>query len=210
MVMALNPAARTDAPAGEQPGTVPGPSHDPAMPRPPGDDTLAWSVTAMSDALRRLTAAGAGDMPQAVAAATEAAWWATVVHAALTRRHPAAYGQALAALDPAARRAVEGSLAGLRFIRGQLGHCNDPGDFIQPPPAPAPGWTWSAVPPPAPQRGKSREASPYREYCAHLAGRPVAQVLERVAGFLSQAHATASASRHGTCVTPCRTPRSIS
>ena len=50
----------------------------------------------------------------------------------MSRRHPGAYRRALAALDPAARRAVEGSLAGLRFIRGQLGYSADPGDFIQP------------------------------------------------------------------------------
>ena len=208
--MALNPAAMADAPARVEPGTVPGPRDDHEVPRPPrqdsaagagqaGDDTLAWSVTAMSGALRRLAAARAGDTPQAVAAATEAVWWVTVVDAAMTRHHPAAYGHALAALDPAERRAVEGSLAGLRFVRIQLGQYADPGDFIQPPPGPSAGrgrgWTWSELPPPPPQRGKAREVSPYREYRAQLAGRPVAKVLERVTGFLSQAHATAGASR---------------
>src|SRR5579859_3582786 len=124
--MALNPAAMADARAREQAGTVPGPPHDHETPRPrrhdsadrqAGDGALAWSVTAMSDALRGLASARARDMPQAVAAATEAAWWITVVSTAMTRHHPAAYGHALAALDPAQRRAIEGSLTGLRFIR---------------------------------------------------------------------------------------------
>ena len=207
MMMALNPAAMADARAREQPGTDPGPPDDHETPSPRrqdslgdarrgGDDAVAWSVTAMSDALRRLAAARARDMPQAVAAATETAWWITIVNTAMTRHHPAAYSHALATLDPAQRRAIEGSLTGLRLIRGQLGQNNDPGDFIQPPPGPStsrvPGWTWSELPPPPPQHGRTREVSPYREYRAHLAGRPVAAVLEHVAGFLSQAHATVS------------------
>jgi hypothetical protein len=88
---------------------------------------------------------------------------------------------------------VEGSLAGLRFIRGQLGYYADPGDFIEPAPGadPAARWTWSAVPPPAPQRGSARDASPYREYRDQLAGRAVAEVLGQAAGFLCHAHASA-------------------
>jgi hypothetical protein len=185
----------------EPPGAVPGPprgharnaGQDSADGGPAGGDgALAWSVAAMTDALHRLAGARA-DEPRAVAAATEAVWWATAVDAAMSRRHPGAYGRALAALDPAARRAVEGSLAGLRFIRGQLGYCADPGDFIQPAHGadPAAQWTWSAVPPPAPQRGSARDVSPYREYRDHLSGRPVAEVLGRAAGFLCQAHAAA-------------------
>ena len=200
-----------DAREHEQPGAVPGPRDDRGTPRSRGQDsadgasqaadgTLAWSLTAMSEALRRLAAASAADIPQAVAAATEAVWWVTLADAAMTRCHPRAYGTALAALDPAARRAVEGSFAGLRFIRGQLGHRADPGDFIQPPPgggtAPPSAWTWAPLSPPAPHRGTAREASPYREYRAYLAGRPLGQTLARAAGFLSQAHATAGRTGH--------------
>jgi hypothetical protein len=183
----------------EPPGAVPGPrrgrggGEDSAEGGPAGGDgALAWSVAAMTDALRRLAGAGA-DEPRAVAAATEAVWWVTAVDAAMSRRHPGAHGRALAALDPAARRAVEGSLGGLRFIRGQLGYCADPGDFIQPAPGgdPAARWTWSAVPPPSPQRGSARDVSPYREYRDQISGRPVAEVLGRAAGFLCQAHAAA-------------------
>jgi hypothetical protein len=70
------------------------------------DGTLAWSFTAMSEALRRLAAATPADIPQAVAAATEAVWRVTLAGAAMSRCHPRAYGTALATLDPAARRAV--------------------------------------------------------------------------------------------------------
>jgi hypothetical protein len=202
-----------DAREREQPGTVPAPQHDRETPglrgqdsaggaRQAADGTLAWSLTAMSEALRRLAAASAADIPQAVAAATEAVWWVTLADAAMTRCHPGAYGTALAALDPAARRAVEGSFAGLRFVRGQLGYHADPGDFIQPQPAPGGGstppatWTWAPLPPPPPHRGAAREASPYREYRAYLTGRPLSQTLARAAGFLSQAHATAGRAGH--------------
>jgi hypothetical protein len=184
-----------------QPGTASGPrggnvggGQDGAGGPVAGDGGLAWSVAAMTDALRRLAGASAADAPLAVAAATEAVWWVTAVDAAMSRRHPGAYRRALVALDPAARRAVEGSFAGLRFIRGQLGYSADPGDFIQPAQrdGPAAQWTWSAVAPPAPQRGSARDVSPYREYRAQLAGRPVAEVLGRAAGFLSKAHAAAA------------------
>jgi hypothetical protein len=50
-------------------------------------DALAWSVTAMPDALRRLAWASAAEMPQAIAGATEAVWRVTAVDAALTRRY---------------------------------------------------------------------------------------------------------------------------
>jgi hypothetical protein len=112
-----------------------------------GDGALDWPVTAMTGALRRLDAASAADVPQAVAAAIEAMWWVTVVDATMTRRYPAAYGRALAALDPAERRALERSFTGLRFIRSQLGYFADPGDFVQPAPGiRAVAWTWRSYP----------------------------------------------------------------
>ena len=110
----------------DQPGTVPRPRRDggdrgtrTGSPggQDAGEDALAWSVAAMSGALRRIGDASGADVPEAVAAATEAVWWVTVVDAAITRHCPAAYRGALAALDPAARRAVERSVAGLRFIQ---------------------------------------------------------------------------------------------
>jgi len=193
-----------------QPGTVPVPrdSHGAGgRDSPAGGDAgtgaLAWSVTAMTGALRRLGGASAADVPQAVAAATEAMWWVTVVDAAMARRYPAAYGRALAALDPAARRAVERSFTGLRFIRSQLGYFADPGDFVEPVPGTsAAAWTWRPLPPPPPQRGTARDAGPYREYRAQLAGRPLAAALTRAAGFLSLIQAAAGG---GHCGSPAST-----
>jgi hypothetical protein len=196
----------------DQDGTVPMPRQDDGPPCPgkhdspgggraAGGSSLAWSVTAMADALARLATATSADTPHAVAAATEAVWWITAVDAAMTRHHPQAYRRALAALDPAARNATERSIAGLRYIRSQLGIHADPADFIQPRPAndgsaPATAWTWHPVSPPRAQRSGARESSPYREYRAQLAGRPLAQALSQAADFLSQAHATASRAGH--------------
>jgi hypothetical protein len=73
---------------------------------------------------------GGGGRAEAVAAATEAVWWITTADA-MSRRRQAVYGHVLTALDPAARRAVEVSLTGLRFIRGQLGGNADPADFLE-------------------------------------------------------------------------------
>ena len=163
----------------------------------------------MSAALRRIGDSSGADVPRAVAAATEAVWWVTVVDAAITRHCPAAYRSALAALDPAARRAVERSVAGLRFIRGQLGYSADPGDFIQPTPgAPGAAWTWRSVPPPSPQRGTVRDTSPYREYRTQLAGRPLTEALTLTAGFLSRIHTAIGNRRRGTAgqVPPAQMP----
>jgi hypothetical protein len=187
-----------------QPGAVPVSRHDHGAAGrdglgvgDAGDGALDWPVTAMTGALRRLDAASAADVPQAVAAAIEAMWWVTVVDATMTRRYPAAYGRALAALDPAERRALERSLAGLRFIRSQLGYFADPGDFVQPAPGTrAVAWTWRSLPPPPPQRGTARDAGPYREYRTQLAGRPLAEALTRTAGFLSLTHAKAAGDGH--------------
>ena len=168
------------------------------------DSALDWSVTAMNWALRRVEAASAADLPQAIAAATEAMWWVTAVDAAMARHHPAAYGRALAGLDPAARRAVEKTFAGLRFIRSQLGHNADPGDFVQHLPGsgvPGATWLWRPLPPPLPQSGRARETSPYREYRTQLAGRPLVEALTRAAAFLSSTYSAASDThRKGTAI----------
>jgi hypothetical protein len=196
----------------DQPGAVPPPRQDDEPRCGGGQDspgaggatdgsTLAWSVTAMADALARLAAATTADTPRAVAAATEAVWWITAVDVAMTRHHPQAYGRALSAVDPAARRAIERSIAGLRYIRGQLGLHADPADFIRPQAAgdagtPATAWTWHLVSPPRAQRSSAREPSPYREYRAQLAGRPLAEALRQAADFLCYAHAVATGARH--------------
>ena len=59
-----------------------------------------------------------------------------------------------------------GTLAGLRFVRNQMGYRADPADFICPQPipsgagdAPVAAWTWNPVPGPVPPRGRSWEIS---------------------------------------------------
>jgi hypothetical protein len=96
---------------------------------------LSWSITAMRDVTGRLWRARAGDQARAVAAVSEAVWWVTIVDATLVRHHPDAYDQVLASQTPPQRQLLENTLAGLRFVRNQMGHHCDPADFV----CPAPG-----------------------------------------------------------------------
>jgi hypothetical protein len=84
-----------------------------------GDTALGWSVTAMADSEQRLRQAQSLDLPQALAVISEAVWWVTMVDATVVRYHPATYDRALARVDPAARRVIEGTFAGLRFVRNR-------------------------------------------------------------------------------------------
>ena len=165
-----------------------------------GDTALGWSVTAMVGTAQRLREAGTLDLPQALAVISEAVWWVTIVDATMIRYHPGAYDHALAALDPAARRAAEGTFAGLRFVRNWMGYHADPADFIQPQPAaggtgdaPVAAWTWKQVPVPAlapvPPRGRTWEISRYQQYRAQLAGQPVGQTIGRATAFLTHVYA---------------------
>lgn len=160
---------------------------------------LAWSVAAMSDTTRRLAGAGALDLPHALALIGEAVWWVTIVDATMIRYHREGYDRALALFDPAARQAVEGTFAGLRFVRNQMGYHIDPASFLEPRPGsggtgtgPVAGWTWKQVPAPPPGRASPRSrawvASRYREYRTQLAGRQVGEVIAHATCFLSQLH----------------------
>ena len=130
---------------------------------------------------------------------SEAVWWVTIVDATLVRYHPAAYGQALSAQPPARRRAMEGTFAGLRFVRNRMGCHTAPAQFIQPGVGgggPVAEWTWRPLPPPtqaglSPQRA-DWEMSRYHAYQAQLADRPLGQTFAQAAAFLTQA-ATAAA-----------------
>jgi hypothetical protein len=170
--------------------------------RQSGDAALGWSVTAMTDTAQRLAGAGALDLPHALALVSEAVWWITIVDATMIRYHRDVYDRALAGLDPAARRATEGTFAGLRFVRNQMSYRASPAGFIEPHPgpggtghAPIAAWTWKPVnapaPGPVPPRSRVWVASRHREYLAQLAGRPVGEVIARAAAFLGQVHALA-------------------
>ena len=161
----------------------------------PGDTALGWSAAAMGDAARRLGEARDLDLPQALAVVSEAVWWVTMVDATVVRYHPDAYDKVLAALDPAKRRAAEGTLGGLRFVRNWMGYHADPADFIAPRQAPGGGdlpvaeWTWVPVPAPAAgpaPRARDWEMNRYRHYRAMLAGQPAGRAIGTAVAFLSR------------------------
>ena len=164
---------------------------------------LEWSVTAMRDATERLTRVRASDRPRAFAMIGEAVWWVTIVDATLVRHHPDVYDSALAGHAPAVRQLIEGTLAGLRFVRNRMGNQVDYVDFIHPA-ACHPGadddritaWTWNPVPEPTvaslPPRGQAWEMTRYRAYKAHLAGRTIGEIFGRPAAFVELTAAEAT------------------
>jgi hypothetical protein len=165
-----------------------------------GGTALEWSVSAMRDATGRLLRARARDRSRAFAMISEAVWWVTIVDGTLVRYHPDGYDSVLAKQDPQDRGLIEGTLAGLRFVRNRAGQHVDHTDFIEPE-APRDGrvaaWRWASVPEPAltslPARGQAWEASRYRDYEACLAGRTVEETFWRARTFLKQAAARAVA-----------------
>jgi hypothetical protein len=128
---------------------------------------------------------------------SEAVWWVTIVDATLVRYHHDTYNAVLAAQAAGEREMIEGTLAGLRFVRNRMGYYADPADFIQPRhgrSGPGRGasaimaWTWRPLPEPAvaslPPRGQEWEMTRYRAYQAQLAGAAIGETFGRAAGFL--------------------------
>jgi len=155
---------------------------------------LTWSVTAMSEATRRLPAVKAWDQDRAFAAIGEAVWWVTMVDATLVRHHTAVYDTTIAACDPAERRLIHQTLTGLRFIRNWIGREAGLSELIQTRTITAgnrriTGWTWKPVPEPElgslPARGRAWEMSRYRAYQAHLAGHTIGETFGRAVTFLT-------------------------
>ena len=163
-----------------------------------GASALVWSITAMSDTTDRLTRVRAADRPRAFTVISEAVWWVTMVNATLVRHHPDAYDGVLAGQSPAERQLVEETLAGLRFVRNQIGDEADLAEFIEPGESGhgagrgrITGWTWRSVPEPAlgslPPRGQAWEMTRYRAYQAQLAGHTIGETFGRAAEFLKLA-----------------------
>ena len=168
-----------------------------------GASALQWAITAMGDTTDRLPQVGAWDRPRAFVVIEEAVWWITIVDATLVRHHAGAYDTAMARQAPAQRQLVEDTLAGLRFVRNQIGRKADIGEFIDPGEAgpgtgdgSITGWRWKPVPEPAvaslPRRGQRWEMTRYRAYRARLASRAIAEVFGPAAAFLKLAAAYAS------------------
>lgn len=159
---------------------------------------LAWSVTAMGDAVTRLGQMKAADRPRAFAVIGEAVWWVTIVDATLVRHHPGVYDDMMAAQGPERRRVIEEALGGLRFVRNRMGDEADLAEFIGTggPGAgevPITAWRWKLVPQPGPgpltPRGQAWEMTRYRAYLARLAGRAVGETFGCTAEFLTMAAA---------------------
>jgi len=159
---------------------------------------LQWSITAMNHTTERLSQVTARDQPRAFAVIGEAVWWVTIVDATLVRHHLDAYDGVMAGRTPAERQLIEGTLAGLRFVRNRIGDEADLAEFIEPhDPGPdsggghITGWTWKPVPEPkltSPvPRGQAWQMTRYQAYQAQLAGHTIAETFARAAAFLKLA-----------------------
>ncbi len=165
-------------------------SYDPAAEA----SALRWSVTAMSETIARLLRLGECDRPRALGLIGEAVWLVTIVDATLVRHHPESYDRVLAGEQPAQRDGVNGTLAGLRFVRNRIGVDTDIAALVQPRGehgGRVASWLWQ--PASAPRldslsaRGREWEMARYQEYQAWLAGRTMTETFGRAASFLQLA-----------------------
>ena len=171
---------------------------------PPAEaSALQWSITAMRDITDRLPRVTELDRPRAFAVISEAVWWVTIVDGTLVRYHPEAYDRELRRRPQAEQTLIEETLAGLRFVRNEMGHDVDHVDFIRPR-GPAPGkrpghvrdWTWNEVAAPActslSPRGQEWELTRFEAYRSRLADHAVGQTFRLAADFLLLAAARAT------------------
>jgi predicted nucleic acid-binding Zn ribbon protein len=168
-----------------------------ARDRPATESALGWSVTAMTDTISRLPRVRTWDRPRALAAIGEAVWWVTIVDATMLRHHPDIYDSVLAGHAKAERQRIEGTLAGLRFVRNQLGRDCDLASFIGPTAAGGSprgqrvtAWTWNAKPrpdlDPIPPPSWVWEITRYQAYLSHLAGHTSGETFARATAFLAR------------------------
>ena len=100
---------------------------------------------------------------------------------------------------------IEGTFAGLRFVRNQMGYYLDSADFIQPEESHSgadhggvTAWRWRSLSEPdlglLPPRGQAWEMTRYRAYQAQLAGHTIGETFGQAAAFLELAvpHAAAA------------------
>ena len=168
-----------------------------------GECALGWSSVAMHEATERLLRETVPGRGHAYVLISEAVWWVTIVDATLVRYYPGTYDAVLASQPAGQRVLTEGTLAGLRFVRNQMGFHTDHAEFARPPQGragrqgsgaePVSAWTWRPLPEPAvgflPPPRQEWELSRHRAYQAHLAGRTMGEVFERAARFLTLAAA---------------------
>ncbi len=167
---------------------------------------LDWSLTAMGDVTGRIGRVRAADRQQAFAVISEAVWWVTIVDGTLVRYHQEAYDSAMTSQAPAERALIEGTLAGLRFVRNRMGYYTDQADFIELRKGPSgaknariTAWKWRSLPEPdlgsLPPRGQAWEVMRYHAYQAQLAGRTIGETFGQASAFLNLVSAKADSLR---------------
>jgi hypothetical protein len=163
---------------------------------------LEWSLAGMCDATERLTLCGPEDAEVAFSAVAEAVWWVTIIDARLIRQYMDIYDSVLDAHAAAQRTAIEGTLAGLRFVRNQTSSDTLGADFISPPAGTnghgtTGAWHWNRIPEPAldllPDDVRSWEQTRFHAYQTRLAGYSIGEVFLRATGFLNLAAARVTA-----------------
>jgi len=169
---------------------------------------LDWSLTAMAEAtsrlarIRMLGGSPALDAQHAAVAVSDATWWVTIVDATMVRYHPDSYDATLDALPADKQDEIEQTLAGLRFVRNQMGIHLDPAAFIHvthragAEGEPELALTWNKLELPTSgslsPSGQEWERGRYLAYQERLAGRGVARTFTQAAGFLRHAAGNAA------------------
>jgi hypothetical protein len=164
---------------------------------------LEWSLAGVGDVIERLSVHQPADRAAAFEAVGEAVWWVTIIDARMIRQYMDIYDAILAAQPAARHPLIEGTLAGLRFVRNQLSEDWPQADFIEPPQIAGEGvattaaWRWAHLPEPGlealPSHGQSWEMTRYQAYEEWLAGNCVGRVFQRATDFLSLACGRATA-----------------
>jgi hypothetical protein len=152
---------------------------------------LNWSLAAMSEATARLARARSLDPRHAAVAVGDATWWVTIVDATLVRYHTGSYDSAMDAQPPQQRAEIEHTLAGLRYVRNQMGVHLEPAEFVSVVPAPQAGsaaLVWRSLPPPESAelsaRGQEWERGRYLAYQERLAGHSITRTFALATRFL--------------------------
>jgi hypothetical protein len=159
-----------------------------------GENALDWSLGAMSEAVDRFGQMASWDLTRVVAALGEAVWWVTLVDATLVRYHPGIYDTVLDRRPAANRQMIGDTLAGLRYVRNEMGRHRDLAEFVSG--TQGADWTWRSLPAPdcdtMSAHGQEWELTRYEAYQLRLAGRQVAEGFALAAGFLIQTAADAA------------------
>jgi hypothetical protein len=153
-----------------------------------GENALDWALGAMSEAIARFDQVASWELAGVVAAVGEAVWWVTLVDATLVRYHAASYDIVLDYRSAASRELIGDSLAGLRFVRNQMGRHRDLADFVHG--RRGRGWAWRDLPEPASGSmspdGHEWELTRYQAYRDRLVGHDITQAFTLTAAFLAR------------------------